>query len=72
MLLWQEPSPRFLFAGMRVGYLIAKPELLEKIGQFGLGDYGLNQTGVAGALATYNDEKFLASRGRRSSRVEKL
>ena len=53
-------SKIFGLAGMRVGYLIAKPELLEKIGQFGLGDYGLNQTGVAGALATYNDEKFLA------------
>ena len=45
-------------AGMRVGYLIAKPELLEEVGQYGLGDYGLNQAGVAGALASYNDEVF--------------
>jgi histidinol-phosphate aminotransferase len=45
---------------MRVGYLIAKPELLEMIGQFGLGDYGLNQPGVAGAIASYQDEAFLA------------
>ena len=45
-------------AGMRVGYLIAKPELLEEVGQYGLGDYGLNQAGVAGALASYTDEVF--------------
>ena len=53
-------SKIFGLAGMRVGYLIAKPELLEMIGQFGLGDYGLNQPGVAGAIASYQDEAFLA------------
>ena len=53
-------SKIFGLAGMRVGYLIAKPELLEMIGQFGLGDYGMNQPGVAGAIASYNDEAFLA------------
>ena len=47
-------------AGMRVGYMIAKPELLEKVKQYGLGDYGLNQAGVAAAVASYNDEAFLA------------
>ena len=46
-------------AGMRVGYMIAKPELLEKVKQFGLGDYGLNQAGVAAAVASYNDHAFL-------------
>ena len=46
-------------AGMRVGYMIAKPELLEKVTQYGLGDYGLNQAGVAAAVASYNDEAFL-------------
>ncbi|MDA0892890.1 MAG: aminotransferase class I/II-fold pyridoxal phosphate-dependent enzyme, partial [Proteobacteria bacterium] len=38
----------------------AKPELLEKVKQYGLGDYGLNQAGVAAAVASYNDEAFLA------------
>ena len=46
-------------AGMRVGYMIAKPELLEKVKQYGLGDYGLNQAGVAAAVASYNDTEFL-------------
>ncbi len=46
-------------AGMRIGYMIAKPELLEKVKQYGLGDYGLNQAGVAAAVASYNDSAFL-------------
>ena len=46
-------------AGMRVGYMIADPELITKISSFGLGDYSLNQAGVAAAIASYNDEKFL-------------
>ena len=35
------------------------PELISKISSFGLGDYSLNQAGVAAAIASYNDEKFL-------------
>ena len=46
-------------AGMRVGYMIARPELLQTVAQFGLGDYGLNQAGVAGALESFNDFAFL-------------
>ena len=46
-------------AGMRVGYMIARPELLQTVSQFGLGDYGLNQAGVAGALESFNDSAFL-------------
>ncbi len=53
-------SKIFGLAGMRVGYMIAKPETLEMIGQYGLGSYGLNQAGVAGAIASYDDEVFLA------------
>ena len=46
-------------AGMRVGYMIAAPETIEKISQFGMGSYGLNQAGIAAAVASYNDEVFL-------------
>lgn len=52
-------SKIFGLAGMRVGYLIANPDVLETIGQFGLGGYGLNQAGVAGAVASYTDDAFL-------------
>lgn len=46
-------------AGMRVGYLIAAPEKIEQASRYGLGDYSLNQAGVAAAVASYNDEAFL-------------
>ena len=46
-------------AGMRVGYMIAKPETIEMASAFGLGDYSLNLAGVAGAIACYNDFEFL-------------
>ncbi len=47
-------------AGMRVGYMIAAPETAEMISSYGMGSYGLNQAGIAGAIASYNDTKFLA------------
>jgi len=46
-------------AGMRVGYMIGSPENIEQMSRFGLGDYALNQAGVAAAVASYNDWSFL-------------
>lgn len=46
-------------AGMRVGYMIASPENIEIMNRFGLGDYALNQAGIAAAVASYNDWPFL-------------
>jgi histidinol-phosphate aminotransferase len=47
-------------AGMRVGYLIAPPAITEEVNRFGLGDYAMNQAGVAAAIASYADEQFVA------------
>jgi histidinol-phosphate aminotransferase len=47
-------------AGMRVGYMIASEENTKLVQQFGLGNYAMNQAGVAAAVACYNDETFLA------------
>ncbi len=47
-------------AGMRVGYMVAAPETVEKISAYGMGSYGLNQAGIAAAVASYNDAAFLA------------
>ena len=47
-------------AGMRVGYMIATPETAQKISAYGMGGYGLNQAGIAAAVASYNDTAFLA------------
>lgn len=47
-------------AGMRVGYMISSPETAGLLRQYGLGDYAMNQAGVAAAVASYDDTKFLA------------
>lgn len=46
-------------AGMRVGYLIGSPERIAEAANYSLGDYALNQAGVAAAVASYDDEAFL-------------
>lgn len=47
-------------AGMRVGYAIAAPETTALIQRFGLGNYAMNQAGVAAAVASYDDMKFVS------------
>ena len=47
-------------AGLRVGYMIGSESTIAMVNQFGLGDYALNQAGVAAALASYNDATFMA------------
>jgi histidinol-phosphate aminotransferase len=46
-------------AGMRVGYLIASEQNTEWVNQYGMGNYTLNQAGLAAAIASYNDDAFL-------------
>ncbi len=46
-------------AGMRVGYAIASAENTARIESYSLGDYTLNQAGMAAAVASYNDQAFL-------------
>jgi histidinol-phosphate aminotransferase len=52
-------------AGMRVGYIIAAPEKIEAMSRYGIGWYGLNQAGLAAAVASYEDHAFMdASRAK--------
>jgi histidinol-phosphate aminotransferase len=46
-------------AGMRVGYTIASAENTALIESYAMGDYTLNQAGMAAAVASYNDQAFL-------------
>lgn len=46
-------------AGMRVGYLLALPETTELLQSYSLGNFMLNQAGVAGALASFDDREFI-------------
>ena len=45
-------------AGLRLGYLIAKPELIQKIEKYG-GDIPISQTGIAAAIASLGDDAFM-------------
>jgi histidinol-phosphate aminotransferase len=47
-------------AGMRIGYMLASEANTAKIAQFSLGDYALNQAGVAAAVASFSDSDFLS------------
>lgn len=47
-------------AGMRIGYLIASEQNTEWINKYGMGNYTLNQAGLAAAIASYNDDAFLS------------
>ena len=46
-------------AGMRIGYMISTPEIIEKVEQYNIGNYVMNQAGISAALACYEDEDFI-------------
>lgn len=46
-------------AGMRIGYIIAAPEKIAEVSRYGIGWYGLNQAGIAAAVASYDDTEFM-------------
>ena len=46
-------------AGLRIGYMIARPETIQMASKFSLGDYSLNIAGLAAAISSYNDFTFL-------------
>ncbi|HTH55381.1 MAG TPA: histidinol-phosphate transaminase [Cyclobacteriaceae bacterium] len=46
-------------AGLRIGYIVAKPDLIKKISKYG-GDFPMSQTAIAAATASLGDEPFMA------------
>jgi histidinol-phosphate aminotransferase len=45
-------------AGLRLGYLVAKPEIIQKIEKYG-GDIPMSQTGISAAIASLGDDSFM-------------
>lgn len=45
-------------AGLRLGYLVAKPEIIQKIEKYG-GDIPMSQTGIAAGIASLDDTDFM-------------
>ena len=46
-------------AGERSGYIIAQPDVVDAIKNNGSGEFSVSMGGLAGAIASYNDEAFL-------------
>ena len=46
-------------AGERIGYIIAQPDVIDSIKNNGSGEFSVSMGGLAGAIASYNDEAFL-------------
>lgn len=52
-------SKAYGLAGMRLGYVIANPSIINELRVFGFRDMGINQAVFAGGLASLEDEKHV-------------
>ncbi len=48
------------FAGLRIGYLVAQPEVVRQIGQFCTGGGSISAPSLKGAIASYLDPEFVS------------
>jgi histidinol-phosphate aminotransferase len=54
-------SKLYGFAGLRIGYMVAQPDMLKKIGQYCSGGMAISSTSGVAAVAAYDDKEFLKS-----------
>ncbi|MDB5262352.1 MAG: aminotransferase class I/II-fold pyridoxal phosphate-dependent enzyme [Adhaeribacter sp.] len=52
-------SKLYGFAGLRVGYIVAQPELVKALSKYTAGGFSISATSVMAALAAYQDQEFL-------------
>jgi histidinol-phosphate aminotransferase len=52
-------SKLYGFAGLRVGYMVAQPELIKKFSPYASGPMCLSATSLQAAIAAYEDKEFL-------------
>ncbi|HYG03777.1 MAG TPA: histidinol-phosphate transaminase [Chryseosolibacter sp.] len=58
-------------AGLRIGYVIAKPDIIKKITKYQAG-FSVNQTAIAAAKAVYGDEEFMKMSRRKNAEAAKV
>ncbi|MBS1490973.1 MAG: histidinol-phosphate aminotransferase family protein [Bacteroidetes bacterium] len=58
-------------AGLRLGYLVAKPDLIKKISTYS-GDFPYSQTAIAAAKASLGDEEFMAMVRQKNNSARKV
>lgn len=54
-------SKLYGFAGLRVGYIIAQPEVITKLSMYTPGPMSISATSLAAGVAAYQDKEFLQS-----------
>jgi histidinol-phosphate aminotransferase len=54
-------SKLYGFAGLRVGYMVAQPSMLEALKPYSKGGRSISATSGSAALASYQDSEFLQS-----------
>ena len=52
-------SKLYGFAGLRIGYMIADKDTLDKVGKYAQGPNGISVTSAQAAIAAYQDKEFL-------------
>ena len=52
-------SKLYGFAGLRVGYMVAQPEMVKKLDPYCVGPFGMSGPSIRAALASYQDQEFL-------------
>jgi histidinol-phosphate aminotransferase len=58
-------------AGLRIGYLVARPDLIRKITRYQVG-FTVNQTAIAAAKASLGDEGFMAMTRKKNAEARKV
>ncbi|MBC7921670.1 MAG: histidinol-phosphate aminotransferase family protein [Ferruginibacter sp.] len=48
------------FAGLRVGYVIAQPDVVKAMGKYASGGMGISAPSIRGAMASYQDIEYVA------------
>lgn len=52
-------SKLYGFAGLRVGYVVAQPEMIKKLNEYTEGPMSISATSLQAAIASYQDREFL-------------
>ena len=52
-------SKLYGFAGLRVGYVIAQPEMISKLNMYTIGPFGMSATSLNAAIAAYKEQDYL-------------
>ena len=58
-------------AGMRIGYLVARPDLIKKVSRYA-GDISLSLPAIAAAKASINDREFMEMTRRKNAEARKV